>query len=73
MGIFSAIKRETSAGGVVAWTTTGYCGRTQENHKNRQEESNTVVTSEPYTLLRKKQGLINCWWVLPIFVDLVLS
>jgi len=54
-----AINRETSTGGVVL-TTTDYCRRTQENHRNGQEESDIAATSEPYTPLRKEQGLRNC-------------
>jgi len=30
MRIFLAINREASVGGVVVWTTTGYCRRMQE-------------------------------------------
>jgi len=32
----------------------------QENHRNGQEESDIVATSEPYTPLRKQQRLRNC-------------
>jgi len=32
----------------------------QENHRNGQEESDIAATSEPYTPLRKEQGLKNC-------------
>ena len=32
----------------------------QENHRNGQEESYIVETSEAYTPLRKKQRLRNC-------------
>jgi len=54
MSIF-LVNRETSAGGVVIWTTTGYCRRMQENHRNGQEQNDIVVTNGPYTRLRKKQ------------------
>jgi len=52
---FLAIYRETNTGRVVIWTTTGYCRRMQENHRNGQEESDIVATSGPYTRLRRKQ------------------
>jgi len=32
----------------------------QENHRNGQEESDLVETSETFTPLRKKQRLRNC-------------
>jgi len=32
----------------------------QENHRNGQEESDIVATSEPYAPLRKQQRLRNC-------------
>jgi len=38
MSIFLEINCETSVGGVVVWTTTGYCRGMQENRRNGQGE-----------------------------------
>jgi len=53
-GHFLAINCETNTGGVVFWTTTSYCRRMQETHRNGQGESDSVATSGPHTRLRKK-------------------
>jgi len=76
MSIFLAINRETSACGVVVWTIEGYCRRTQENHRNGQEESDIAATSEPYTPLRKNRdweivsliSLTNFRWFTVFFI-----
>jgi len=50
-----AINCETGAGGAVVGYITGYCRSMQENHRNAYEENDTVVTSKPYTPLRKSR------------------
>jgi len=54
MSIFLAINCETSVGGVVVWTSTGYRRGIQENRRNGQEESDTVATDTVANLILQK-------------------